>query len=228
MTDKQQPPQEQLVVALVCKGRQEASLNAAVSLLNLQTRLAQTEVKTEVHIVESLNDAMSIALAKDAHLFAFETTIGFTPDFALEALASGKEVVVAPYPLPAADWDRLKAAPPGSKEPFKFRANVYSATPAGDEQLSPDGYVPAASAHLGCVFVRRGVAADILARHPEVAHEGGGKFAFESVHANKACEPHETFGRLFARPVWIDLSRPATLNGPMAFAGSVGMRHVLR
>lgn len=226
MADTQTPTQK-LTVALVCKGRGDASLNAAISLLKLQTALVRTSVQTEVHIVDELDDAIVIACNAGTSLFAFETNIGFDVNFPLTALASDKDVVVAPYPLPSVDWARV-ANSPVSQEPVQFRGNTYSATPAALEHPSTDGYVRALTARLGCVFIRHGVAADIRSRHPEVVHATGAKYAFVSVDGGVLQEAHETFARLYAKPIWIDLAHPSDLNGPMPFAGSVGMRAVLR
>lgn len=229
LTVEMAAPTETLIVALVCKGRGETSLSSAISLLRLQLRLVQAGIKTDVHVVDHLDEAINAAIAGDANLFAFDLNIGYDAEFPVRALASDKDVVVAAYPLPVIDWKRVAATHVDSPEPLRCRGNVYSAVPNVAGALAPEGYVPADSARLGCVFIRRGVAQQILKEHPELALAGGGgRFAIESVSDGKPLEPHQTFAQLYGKTIYIDLSSPASQSGSCPYAGCVGMRERLR
>lgn len=224
-------PEKKLVICLVSAGKLDASLTLAVSLLNLQTKLVRTSVQTQLHVVDTFSDAMNIAHGCGADLLSVETNIGFDPDFVIKAMESPHDIVSAVYPLPGIDWDRIKSAAAGTGEPgepVNCRGNTYSAVPVPLASSPVNGYVRAAAPRLGCVFVRAGVAADILSRNPGIKHDKGGAFAGTGIVDGKLRAAHETFAALWAKHMWIDVDRPATTAGPMSFAGSVGMRQVLR
>jgi hypothetical protein len=218
-----------LSIALVSHGRPDAMLPLAVSMLNLQTKLVSTDIQTDLHIVNTFDEALGAARARGSHLLAVDTNVGFDPEFVTRALESPHQIVSAVYPVPGVNWDRVKAAAPGSKEPINCRGNAYNAVPAPSAALVVvDGYVEAAAPLLGCVLVKAGVVAEIIKRHPEAGHADGTSLARETVVDGKLLAAHETFARLWGKPVHIDVDHPATLTAPMSYAGSVGARHFLR
>jgi hypothetical protein len=222
------PPQpNKLCIALVSKGRPEAMLPLAVSMLNLQTKLVTTDIQTELHIVDSFDEALGVAHKQGSHVLAVDTNIGFAPEFVTRALASPHQVVSAVYPLPGVNWERVKASPVPA-EPVAFKGNTYNAVPAPCAAAAVDGYVETKAPLLGCMLVKAGVVEDILRRHPDCKHASGARLAHETVVDGAPLLPHETFARLWGKPMHADVDCPATLTAPMSYAGSVAMRHFLR
>lgn len=224
------PPAEEgpkLSIALVSHGRQDAMLPLAVSMLNLQSKLVTTNIRTDLHIVNTFDEALAAAHAQGSHLLAVDTNIGFDPEFVTQALDSPHQIISAAYPLPGINWDRVAAAPVPT-EPISCRGNSYNATPVPAAVATVGGYVQVAAPHLGCVLVKAGVLADILQRHPETRHSKGVSFARDTVFEGTLLPAHEAFARLWGKPVYMDVDRPATLTAPMSYAGSVGARHFLR
>jgi hypothetical protein len=222
--------EQKLIVAMVCgNGRSEASINTAVSLMRLQTKLVHTAVKTEVHMVDHIDHAINIAAQGNAHLMAFDSHVTFDDEFPMRCMNSDKDVIVAAYPLPGFDWQRIAEKPANHTEPIQFRGNRYSATPTVLADPVDGKYVQASTARLGCVFIRRGVADAIKKDHPEIVlADGNARFAIATVRDSKVLEPHDNFARLYGKPIYIDLKCTSSHNAPCNFAGCVGMRGTLR
>ncbi len=226
-----QPEAQKLIIAIVAPHKQEGSLTLAVSLMNLQMQLAKTVVQPSLVIVDSFDAAVNAAVDADAHLLALDTMVGFDPAFVLKGLESPHDVVTAVFPSGPFKWERVQAA--DKREPAQHRGNTYNAKPAPLGTGPVDGYVRAAVAKLGCLLVKKHVPADILARHPECRvtladGKSGGRFAYESVVDGKVSPPHDTFAALWGGPIHMDVGRPGSYTGTMAYAGCVGQREVLR
>ena len=221
-------PTTLLSIALVSRGRPDAMLPLAVAMLNLQTKLAGTDIQSDLHIVDTLDEALAAAHAQGCNLLAVDTNVGFDPEFVIQALASPHQVVSAVYPVPGTNWDRI-ATGATSGEPVNCRGNSYNAVPAPSATIA-GGYVEVGAPLLGCVLVKAGVVADILQRHPQEARHfpAGISCARETIFEGQRLRPHETFARLWGKPIYADVDHPATLTAPMSYAGSVGARHFLR
>lgn len=217
-----------MLLCIVTNGRADATLSCAVSLLRLQTLLMRSpeRIKADMHFVRSMDDALhALRTHGTARGVAIvDSSMGFTPEFPLRAMASGLPVVVASYPLPVVDWERVKSQP--ATEDPQFWGNVYSCKPSG--RFGPGGYAHVLEARLGVAWIDRQVVADIEARHPELVSEDGVMFASEGVYGGKRRTADERFLDLYGGDVWADIERPGNSTGPMEFGGCVGARTVLR
>ncbi len=234
MATQQQQQPTTFMLCMVTNGRAEASLSCAFSLLRHQTVLMTTPqpLKADMHFVSTVDEALNALRHHPSAVGAaiLDTSLGFDPEFPLTAMQSGRPVVVASYPLPHVDWERVKAAAkdPGAEEP-RFWGLQYSVEPSGAAPHD-DGYVPVAKARLGVAWVTKAAVDDIVRRHPEVLSDDGtwANLASPGVYDGKRHTAEERFFKLYGAEVVADLQRPATSTGPMEFGGCVGLRTVLR
>lgn len=218
------------MLCMVTNGRHDASLTCAYSLLRHQTVLMTTPepMRADMHFVQTLDDALN-ALHKHPDAVGaviLDTSMGFDPEFPLRAMRSGRPVVVASYPLPRVDWDRVKTCDKSTEEP-KHWGLEYSVEPRGPTQA--DGYTPVSKARMGVAWVSKAALSDIVTKHPEVvANDGTISIACPGVYDGKRMTADERFFALYGGLVVTDLDRPASTTGPLEFGGCVGMRSVLR
>lgn len=233
MADMAAPADQQqrmsILLCIVTNGRPEASLVCAISMLRLQTMLmtAPERIAADMHFVPTIDDAMNLLhqhpTARGAAVM--DSSLGFDPEFPTRAMRSGLPVVVASYPLPEIDWERVKRQP--KNEESRFWGNKYSVTPSG--RIGPNGYAHVTDAKLGIAWVAKEVVTGIVERNPGiVALDGSADFALTGVHAGKRHDGHRRFLELFGGDVWADLEHPGSSTGPIEFGGCVGMRHILR
>lgn len=223
------PDRSIILVCIVTRGRHDASIPCAVSMLHMQTVLMTTAepVTAEVHFVKTLNDALNVLRqhGSAAGALVADCSMGFDPDFALRALASGLPVVAGSYPLPEVDWERVKTQP--KNEDAAFWGYRYNIQPTG--RIGPSGYAHVSEAQLGVAWVRKDVVDSIAARHPDLAaRDGTFPFAMEGVYDGALRTADERFLDLHGGDVWADIERPATSMGPLEFGGCVGRRRTLR
>lgn len=233
MSTPQQPTT--FMLCMVTNGRAEASLSCAFSLLRHQTVLMTTPqpLKADMHFVATVDDALNALRQHPTAVGAaiLDTSLGFDPEFPLAAMHSGRPVVVASYPLPGVDWDRVKETakrPPPGEEP-RFWGLQYSVEPSGAPPHG-DGYVPVAKARLGVAWVTKAAVEDIVRRHPGIVTADGSwaTLAAPGVYDGKKLTAEERFFKLYGAEVVADVQRPATSTGPLEFGGCVGLRTVLR
>lgn len=223
-------PVTTVLLCVVTNSKHEASLACAASLLRLQTVLMSSaqRIRADMHFVTTIDDALNVLKDHDTAVGAaiLDASLGFDAEFPLRALASGLPVVVASYPLPRIDWDRVKTQP--ATEDPQFWGNVYSIKPSG--RIGHGGYAHVTDAKLGVSWVRKDVVKDILSRHPELVTEDGtaAMLAVGGVYEKKLRTADERFLDLYGGEVWADIERPATSTGPVEFGGCVGIRSVLR
>lgn len=237
------PTRAKLLMCVVTAGRQEASAYCAISLLNFQNALMCSEggETTDMHFVTSLDDALNAlhADADAAGLCVIDAMCSFNPTFPVSALNSGLPVVLAAYPLPVVDWERVKrraACDPdaSSGEPAQHWGNVYNVA-VGEETVpgaSGEGEYARAEG-VTCMrvaWISKAALADVVSRHPEVLTSDGsaGAFALRGVYDGQRQDGVARFLSLYGGAAWVDLQRPAGLAGPLEFGGCVGARDVLR
>lgn len=217
-----------MVLCVITNGRPDATLSCAVSLLRVQNALmtGQQKIRADMHFVQGFDDALQTLRAHPTAqgMLVVDTSMGFNAEFPLRAMASGLPVVVASYPLPGVDWERVKRQP--ENEDPQFWGNVYSCKPSG--RFGPSGYAHVTEARLGVAWISKQVVSDIAARHPELVAEDGVMFATEGVYGGTRRTGDQRFLDLYGGDVWADLERPSVSTGPMEFAGCVGVRSVLR
>lgn len=220
-----------IVICIVVDSRKEVSLMCSISLLRLQQDIMTQglPVRTDIHFVATLDEALNVLhSAADAKgMFVVRGTMGFESAFVLSALASELPLVVATYPLPTVDWERVKTQP--ATESAKNWGNTYSVKGLGGT-MRPGGYVQASEAHLGAAWVAKSVVTDLVARTPSVVTKQGDRasFAAAGVYDGQYLTEDQRFLSLYGGEVWADIQRPATSSGPTEFAGCVGARAVLR
>lgn len=219
-----------IAICVVVDDRSEVSLMCSISLLRLQQAvLAQARrFRSEVFFVKSLDEALNQLRRHDEASGALivRGTMGFDPAFVVEAVAGDAPVVVAPYPLPFVDWDRVATQP--ESESTSHWGNVYNVELKGGPCRG--GYVRASKAELGVAWVAKSAVADIVARHPELVTADGSRasLATAGVYEGAYLDEHARFAALYGGPVWVDIAHPATSSGPTEFVGCVGHRSVLR
>lgn len=223
------PGMRKLIVCVVTNGRADVSLTTAISMLKMQSTMVSTPdppFRAEISFVNTLDDALNVGWKTDDAdaVFAVEHTIGFDPDFVVEALACEFPVVAGAYPLPVVDWERVKTQPANEMPPFW--GNVYSVKP---KDSLCKGYAQCDKAELGMVMIKRAALQAIADAHPDIIDsEGNASFAAAGVYGGTRMSASERFHHLHGEPVWTDIRRGGTSTGPTEFGGCVGARTVLR
>lgn len=226
-----------VVICVVTNLKTDVTLNTAISLLRLQTKLMAHPERTrvDVHFVPTLNDALNTVhrIGKEGATggLVVDGNVGFDTDFLLRAMDRPTvPLVVGVYPLPIIDWKRVTEHPVPTEDPSSW-GNVYNVTLTGVTD-SATGYLEAVpeSAHLGLFWVRSGVLADIVTRHPDIMTADGavGAFARDGVYDGKDTRASDRFLQLYGGRVLADPESGATNSGPTEFGGCVGARSVLR
>lgn len=229
-TSSPPPAPQRLMVCVVTHARNDVSLMCAMSMLRMQTLLmsSQQPVRCDMAFVPTFNDAINALYANPDAVGSFivDHSMGFDAQFPMEAINSGLPLVVASYPLPSVDWDRVKTQP--ANEQPQHWGNVYNIKPTGNK--GPNGYVEVSDAKLGVCFVTSEAVQQIARRHPEILTKDRklGAFATEGVYGDTYHDAHSRFLGLWDKKVWADVERAATSSGPAEFGGCVGMRNVLR
>jgi len=221
-------PVPAIALCVVVDDRSEVSLMCSISLLRLQQAALVSRFRCDIFFVTSLDEALNTLWRHESAKGALivRGTMGFDPAFVTGAVASDAPVVVAPYPLPRVDWERV-ATQPADESPAHW-GNVYSVELKGGPCRG--GYVKASKAELGVAWVAKSVVTHIVARQPELVTADGARAAlatpgvYDGVYVNE----HERFLGLYGGEVWADINHPATNSGPTQFVGCVGHRSVLR
>lgn len=226
-----------LAVCVVANGRNEISLVTAMSLLRLQIRMmTERNYKVGIHFVRTFDEALNTIHA-DEELYGgivVDGTLGFSADFVLGSEKSGLPLVAGVYPLPAVDWERVKAVGTGDKaaaaaEPPSFWGNAYNVTPLpGSSPTSEYVKVDPNTATLGLAWVRRSELVGIAAKHPEIVGDGGVSFATPGTYDGVRMNEYQRFLSLYGYAVFANVAHQASSTGPTEFGGCVGHRSVLR
>ena len=221
-----------MLLCVITRGRGDASLACAISMLRLQTALMTlaTPVRADLQFVETPDAALNALHAHPAAVGALlaDASMGFDAEFPLRALESGLPVVVACAPTPTMDWERVKrqAAADSGEDP-QFWGLTYGVTPVG--RIGRNGYVRVERPALGVAWVRKDALAAVAAAHPEAATDDGTvNFAVPGVYAGRRLDADARFAAVFGGETWADVERPATTTGPLEYGGCVGARSVLR
>lgn len=219
-----------ILICIVVDAKKDVSLMCSISLLRLQQEIMGQGVpmRTDIHFVTTLDEALNELHKADAKgMFVVRGTMGFDPAFVLAAVASELPVVVATYPLPTVDWERVKTQP--APEPAKHWGNTYNVKGLGGT-IRPGGYVQVTEAQLGAAWVAKSVVTGIVASTPSVVTQQGDRacFAAPGIYDGQYLTEDQRFLSLYGGEVWADIQRPATSSGPTEFAGCVGARAVLR
>lgn len=214
-----------IVLCLVTNGRHDASLGCAISMLRLQTELMGTQQRlhADMHVVNTLDDALNVLHTHPTAkgMVLAETTMGFDARFPLAAMRSGEPLVVASYPLPHVNWERV-ATQPGGDEPPAHWGHEYNVTPVAGARPDERGYleVEREGAKLGVCWVSREVTTAIASKTDN--------FAMPGIYDGRRMDGYQRFLSLYDGKVMADVERPASSSGPMEFGGCVGARTVLR
>lgn len=230
------------LLCVVTNGRPEVSLVCSVSLLRFQTTLmtAPERLRADMHVVDTFDDAMNaLHASKDAMgALVIDGSMGFDAQFGMNAMRSGENIVVGTYPLPAVDWERVKARPTPAEDPKNW-GHVYSATLAdGGKKDQRTGYavVKGTQTSLGLAWVKKTLVDSIATCNPHIltSDKTRGAFALGGVYGGLKLDGTQRFlslattGSLAGTCVYADIDHPATSTGPMEFGGCVGARSVLR
>lgn len=144
-----------ILVAVILHLRDSCTIAFCASLLKLQVQLARRQ---------DLAVAIDFVADDDAAWAAFETSgadtlvtldshAGVSPDFVLDPFE--EDCVLAPYPLPAVDWDRAaRVLAEDSAEPPEHAGLTYN---VALDRMDARGYVPIADvAEMRVAKFRRG------------------------------------------------------------------------
>lgn len=220
-------------------GRSQATISFAASMLRLQVKLVgldpALDIKCDIVFFETLNAALSVFAAKPeyTHLATLDTDAGTSEEFVVRAIQSGHDAVLGIAPLPVGlDWNRV-AKRPVPTEPLAHAGLRYNVAPGKD---LGKGYFSAVrhdktQKHAAMVLTR-GALHKIVALAPPTDLEDGSKlYARQIVDAGRVVHPDHAVLDAFEAGggvVAVDLESQCSVVGPMAFAGCVGKRTVVR
>lgn len=132
-----------VLVAVILHMRDTCTIAFCASILKLQVHLARRrDLAVAIDFVADDDAAWAAFDAGTADtLVIIDSHAGVEPDFALEPLADGDDCVVAPYPLPAVDWDRAARVlgDDGTDEPADHAGLQYN---VALDRMDSRGYVP--------------------------------------------------------------------------------------
>ena len=235
MTETANNIEKRIVFASLTEGRDQCSIGNAISVAKAQVALLQHPVHLEFRFENDLaaaidyfhsNRSLDILVAVDNYLsysveWITENVLGH-PD---------KALITAVYPLPGVvDWDRVRDRAGDAKEPNGSKGLKYNvnAGEAGCSFTADGKFLEAKSAKLDCLIIKREALDDIVARHPEIVHDGGILAFVESIKNGKKLTRDETFCQLWSKTIYADIEHPAASFGTQVFAGVIGLRNQIR
>lgn len=222
-----------VIIAIITEGRGDMTLQTCVSILNLQMTLMTSPggFQADMRFYKSNNEALT-ALYKEKGfqaLYIINFSTGVPGDFATKAWNSDKEVVVGIHPLPAIDWERVKANIANTAESLQNTGVVYNLSLGGipDE----NGYAKVKSIKTSEVmFVKREVVEEIVKANPTVVSKDGqhASFALEGVYDGVYMSETERFVKLYGKTIFGDTARSVNKCAPCEYIGVVGNRSQIR
>jgi hypothetical protein len=216
------------VVLAIITHCDELSLVCTTSLLRLQQQAARRgDLTLDVHLVPTLLDALN-TYDKGDFVFVLDGTIGVSPDFVFQAIASGKDAVAGVYPLPHVDWERVERVlrDDSATESLKYAGNVYNLTPAPGRGMTAYANVKDVK-ELKVMCLKSSVLEKLAG--PDTSYDTGHLFTHDSVYFDTLHNQYQTLARKIGlENIVADLEHPCMCAGPAQFAGCVGMRGSVR
>lgn len=228
------PPK--VLIGIVTNGRSDSSLQAAVSILQLQMQLMSTSIddsfQADLRFYNTNNDALEdLYKTKDAvGLFVIHWSSGIPGPFAMKSLKSSKDFVVCVHPDGIIDWDRVRANIETTKENLEYVGMTYNVD-LEKSRPDTDGYAKITKIKmLDSFFVKRAVVDSIARKHPTIISKDKqhGAFALDGVYDGKYMTGPERFMDLYGKPIYADLEHQINKLAPQDFSGVVGNRSQLR
>jgi hypothetical protein len=224
----------------ITSGRTQATISFAASMLRLQVKLVSMDpaldVKCDIVFFENLNAALNVFASRPeyTHLATLDIEAGTSEEFAVRAVQSGHDAVLGIAPLPTGlDWERI-AKRPVPTEPLAHAGMRYNVAPGKD---LGKGYFSAvrrdkSRGHAAMVLSRAAMDKIVAMAPPTDLADGSKVYARQGiidqgkiVHPDHAVmDAYEAGGGVVA----VDLESPCSVVGPMAFAGCVGKRAMVR
>lgn len=224
----------------ITRGNTQATISFAGSMLRLQVKLVSLDpsldVKCDIVFFETLNAALNAFAARPeyTHLATLDIEAGTSEEFVVRAVQSGHDAVLGIAPLPTGlDWERV-AKRPVPTEPLAHAGLRYNVAPGKD---LGKGYFSAirndkTRGHAAMVLSRAALEKIVAMAPPTDLADGSKVYARQGVidegkvvHPDHAVmDAYEAGGGVAV----VDLESPCTVVGPMAFAGCVGKRAMVR
>jgi hypothetical protein len=222
-----------VILSVITEGRGDMTLQACVSILNLQMILMSTTdgFCADLRFYNTINQALTaLYLEKDAHAaYIIHYSTGVPGDFATVAWNSDKDVVVGIHPLAKIDWDRVKENIANTTESLENTGMVFNLSLGG----MPDalGYAKVKNIkEADVMFVKRAVVDDIVRANPSVvsSDEKHTSLFLEGIYDGEHMSGVERFCKLYDKCVYGDTARTVNKCGPAEYLGVVGSRTQVR
>lgn len=188
----------------------------------LQASLSRTNARVTLEMFASLNDALSaFAITPE-----FDAITAVDADHSVDVpflttFPQGKEFVLAAYPLPEVDWNRVKARIASTDEDLDLVGNAYNATPATGATGAAGAYVRVERGGLR-IFKMTRKAMDVIVAQPGVAGSPGEARSKLALHCagivdGKYLDPDDRLCALFAKEIWMDIASKTSASNVTGF-----------
>lgn len=224
---------QRVIISIITEGRGDMTLQACVSILNLQMCLMTSTngFQADLRFYKTNNEALTALYQekdfKAVYIINFST--GVPGDFALKAWNSDKDIVVGIHPLATIDWDRVKENIANTAESLQNTGIVYNLSLGGI--LDENGYAKIKSIkEADVMFVKREALETIVKANPTVVTKDGKHTSFflEGVYDGVYMTGEERFAQLYDKPMFGDTARAVNKCGPCEYIGIVGNRSQVR
>jgi len=228
-----------LIIGVVTDGRTEMTVQCCVSILNLQTELMKTSMtpggppfQADLRFFKTNNEAVE-DLYKDKEfsaLFLINFSMGVNGRFAIKAFESPNDVVIGVHPMPTIDWDRVREKITSTTESVQHAGIVYNVSLNGSPDS--DGFVTIGKdvQKIDVMFLRRTVIDDIVANHPSIVSNDGGRLSLllDGLYDGTFMTGEQRFVSLYDKPMYTDTAFQCNKAAPADYVGIVGNRARLR
>lgn len=226
-----------ILLAGLTRGRTQASLSFAVSMLRLQIKLVTLEnapnLKCDIVFFKDMNAALNALWANKDYdvLVTLDTDAGVPDTFLTRAMtAEQHDAILGISPVPGGlDWDRIASAPVPT-EPLAQAGLRYNISPVANQGNNYYTCTRQKDAGHTALWMRRTVLETIVAASaPPKLADGTFLFCRQTIDpAGALVHPDQAFLDLWTGTPVVDLDSPCSVVGPMSFAGCVGQRTVVR